>query len=230
MLARASDEPYKRWAEAGPAVAVIPYGELCGYVVEGSSPRVRSRLGVDGLVCGPLLDCALLRDGSPPFTLPQGVIGAGCGLAFVLGRTFPDEGELVTRDTLAGALVTCHMSIEVLGRPPEAIRLDAASRAGSAPDVACHLGPAIRRWRALDLTSVALDASLDGNVVAHGEPDRDPLDAVQWLAEVLVAHDRTLEAGQIVVTGSRVGILQVLPGQALRVTSAMLGSLAVSFA
>jgi 2-keto-4-pentenoate hydratase len=178
-------------------------------------------------VWAPLLDRDLLREGGPPLVLPRGVIGAGCGLAFVLGRTFPVEGEAVTRDALANALVTCHLAVQILG--PRAPRPGPAggSRASFG---ALLLGPSIPGWREIDLTTVDLRVSLDGNVVAQGERDRDPLGAALWLAEVLAAQDRVLEAGDVVGTGSRVGVLQVLPGQAFAARGGRVGGLALTFA
>lgn len=220
-------------AEQAQAFAAESFGgEVRGYVLEGAGPRVRARLGLDRPIWGPLLDGDLVRGEGVPFHLPRGVIGAGCGFAFVLGRTFPAQDEPVTRERLANALVTCHLGIQVLGRRvPGTIRLDAlTATADFALGVAYCLGPPIAGWHALDLAAADLAVSLDGNVVARGERDRDPLDAVLWLAGALAARDRALEAGHVVATGSRVGILQVLPGQAMAVRGGALGGLVMRFA
>ncbi|UMY16799.1 hypothetical protein MMB17_19345 [Methylobacterium organophilum] len=58
----------------------------------------------------------LLEDGTT-FRVPRGLLGAGVGLTFLLGRSFPfsDEEPLTARNT-SRACLACRLDLHLLGR------------------------------------------------------------------------------------------------------------------
>jgi 2-keto-4-pentenoate hydratase len=55
----------------------------------------------------------------------------------------------------------------------------------------------------------------------------DPIDAVAWLARVLVRRGGELDPGDLVSTGTLTGLLQVLPGQTFEADFGELGRVSV---
>jgi 2-keto-4-pentenoate hydratase len=55
-----------------------------------------------------------------------------------------------------------------------------------------------------------------------------PLDAIAWLARALVARGLELDAGDLITTGTCLGLLQVLPGQTFEADFGELGRVDVT--
>jgi 2-keto-4-pentenoate hydratase len=225
----ASDEE----AEAVQAAAIDAYGGApCGYSVQATSALTRRLLCCEAPVFGPLVDADVVQSGAD-FRLPSGVLGAGAAFAFVFGRPYPGENERISRATVQNAISTCRLGIELLGRRvPGSTPLN--SRTATA-DFALNLlfvrGPRIDHWTDLDLAAAQVSARIDRQVAARGcgaEVMTHPLDAVAWLARALAARGRELEAGELVTTGTCLGLLQVIPGQTFEADFGELGQVAIS--
>jgi 2-keto-4-pentenoate hydratase len=203
--------------------------------MEATSDRTRNFTCCDEPIFGPLLDRDLLDVGDEPLRLPRGVLGAGCGFAFTLGRSYPEPDEPISRELVGQALVDCRLGLQVLGRRvPGMIPLNGlTATADFALSVAYRLGPHIVGWHELDLGAAPLSARIDGNLVASGDGASimgHPFEAVAWLARARAERGRQIEAGEIVAVGSCVGVLQVLPGQVLEADGGALGKLTLVFA
>ena len=162
----------------------------------------------------------LLEDASP-LSLPRGVLGAGVGLAFLLGRSFPfsDEEPLTARNA-SQACLACRIDLHLLSRRTlsPALLDERSATADLGPDVAHVAGPWIEGWAASDLATIEACLSIDGHVVARGhgrDVMGDPFVAVAWLARRLAERGSGLSAGDLVSVGSGSGLAQVLPGQTL---------------
>lgn len=185
-----------------------------GYALVGTHPAVARTLHLDGPVVGPLLREAVLEDGET-FHLPRGVIGAGAGVAFLLGRSFPfSDEEALTVENAARACVACRLDLTVLGRRTAApILLDDNVATADLGLAVVHVaGRWVERWANGGTGEASL--AIDGNVVARG-CGHDPLAAVVWLACRLAEQGSSLSAGDLVAAGSCTGLAQVLPGQTL---------------
>jgi 2-keto-4-pentenoate hydratase len=66
------------------------------------------------------------------------------------------------------------------------------------------------------------------NIKGH-HPDGDPLLPIIWLANFLSTQGIGLQAGQVVITGSYAGVLDVPVNQPLQVQFGEAGSLSVHF-
>ncbi|MCF4125121.1 hypothetical protein [Methylobacterium sp. SyP6R] len=215
-------------AEAVQAEAVLAAGEaLRGFTLAATAARTARPLACPGPVVAPLLAGSLLVDGAAVRS-SRGVLGVGAQYLFVLGRPFPQEREDPgDRAALAGAVLSCRIGLQVLGRRlPDSVPLGPwAATADLALDAAQLRGAAIPAWRAADLAAAPVILRLDGHAVAQGSGaeilaevlaeilDADPLAALAWLAGELARADRGFEAGDTIATGSCTGLIRVRPGQ-----------------
>ena len=208
-------------AEAVQAVAVAAYGgQRCGYKIGATSPGVQRMLGCEEPFFAPLFANDMVESGAT-YRLPPGLLGIECEFAFVMARAYPAAGEAPSPDTLADAIASCHLALEIVGRRVDAsIPLDAVSAtADFALDMAYVHGPRIPDWRARDLAAVPVTARVDGQVRASGtgaEVLGSPLNALLWLARALAVRGAGFEAGDIVSTGTCTGIVPVGSGQRFR--------------
>lgn len=191
-----------------------------GYALVGTHPAVARTLRLDIPVVAPLMRETVLGDSSP-LRLPRGVLGAGVGLAFVLGRSFPfsDEEPLTARNA-SEACLACRVDLHVLGRRAlsPALLDERSATADLGLDVAHVAGPWIEGWAAADLAATEASLAIDGHVVARGhgrDVMGDPFAAVAWLARRLAERGSGLSAGDLVSVGGCTGLAQVLPGQTL---------------
>lgn len=191
-----------------------------GYALVGTHPAVARALRLDVPVVAPLMRETVLEDSST-LRLPRGVLGAGAGLSFLLGRSFPfsDEEPLTARNAFQACLA-CRVDLHLLGRRTlaPAVLNERSATADLGLDVAHVAGPWIEGWAAADLAATEARLAIDGNVVARGhgcDVMGDPFAAVAWLARRLADQGSGLSAGDLVSVGSSTGLAQVLPGQTL---------------
>ena len=221
-------------AEAVQAAGVEAYGGApLGYSIQATSALARRLFGCEAPIFGVLADTDVVYDGAK-FPLPHGVLGAGCAFAFVFGRPYPGEDEEISRETVRNAISSCRLTIEVLGRrvPGSSVLNRRTATADFALNVLFVEGSTIGRWAELDLAATQVSAQIDGQVAAKGcgaDVMQHPLDALAWLARALAARDREIEAGELVATGTCLGVLQVLPGQSFEADFGDLGRVGVEF-
>jgi 2-keto-4-pentenoate hydratase len=221
-------------AEAVQAAAIDAYGGApIGYSIQATSALSRRQLGCDHPLFGPLLDDDVVQSGGQ-LRLPLGALGAGCSFAFAIGRPYPAEGEAIERESLASAVADCRLSIDVVGRRvPGSIPMNRLTATADFALVVAHVeGPHLERSAVVGLAESDVTAKINGSTViaARGrEVMGHPLEPAVWLARKLSTHGRRLEAGDLVVTGSAVGILQVMPGQLFEADFARLGGVRVAF-
>jgi 2-keto-4-pentenoate hydratase len=191
-----------------------------GYALVGTHPAVARTLRLDGPVAGPLLREAILDDGGA-LRLPRGVLGAGVGLTFLIGRSFPfTDEETPTARNAFGACAACRLDLHIVGRRTAlpTVLDERAATADLGLEVAHVAGPWIDGWMTADIAAGEASLAIDGNVVARGygrDVMGDPLNAVAWLARHLVDRGSGLNGGDLVAVGSCCGLAQVLPGQTL---------------
>jgi 2-keto-4-pentenoate hydratase len=206
--------------------------DFSGYALVGTSELSRHGLGLRSPIYTPLPDRAHFGDGWR-IRLPQGMIGAQCELAFTFGRAFPERGESIDRRSAADAILACQPAIGLLGRRA---RPGSESELAAVADFALHVaticGPLVEPADKDCLDRSVMTARIDGKTVVTAKAGAilgHPLEAVVWLAQKLARHDRQLNAGDVVATGSCAPILQVLPGQHLTVEFDTIGTASCRF-
>jgi 2-keto-4-pentenoate hydratase len=92
------------------------------------------------------------------------------------------------------------------------------------------LGPEVSGGLARQLGQVAITLEADGTSAQRlngSHPDGDPVSPLVWLANLLRERGEGLERGQVVITGSYAGVLEVPSDARLRIEFGELGSIAV---
>lgn len=153
--------------------------------------------------------------------------------AFTVGRSYPADGEEIDGESISQAVADCRLAIEILGRRvPGAVPLNAlTATADFALNVLYVEGAHLHDPAKLDLAEVRVAATIDGKTVSTGcggDVMTHPLEAVAWLARELKRRGRELESGDLIATGTCVGILQVMPGQVFAADFGPLGRVSVS--
>jgi 2-keto-4-pentenoate hydratase len=161
--------------------------------------------------------CVLLAPAKVPSTLapwPELEVE----LALRLNHDLPTGGD--ASEALA-AIGSLHVAVEVVSsRFEDRLRLDPLQPlADSQGNAAIVLGPALDDWREPGWTVPSAALWLDG-LPAGDKPGGPALPTVlrvlAWLAGHAEAQGHPLRAGQVVMTGARIGPVPLRPGQAVR--------------
>ncbi|WP_375410897.1 2-keto-4-pentenoate hydratase [uncultured Methylobacterium sp.] len=221
-------------AEAVQASAIRQLGAVpVGYAVRAMTPLCARLLGCDAPLVVPLLQETILEDGEH-CRLPRGVLGVGAGFTFVMGRAFPfSDEEPLTAENAASACIACHLDLHILGRRvPHVTPLNPwTASADFGLDVAHVHGPRLVDWSASVLLRTPLILEIDGRTLSSGDGNAipgGPLAAVASLALTLAERGLNLDAGDLVATGSIVGLVQVQPGQRVQADLAGIGHVSLA--
>ena len=131
-------------------------------------------------------------------------------VGFVIDRDLPDRGASYTEEDVLGAIRSAHLAIEILASrfvdrralPPFSPIADLQSNA------AVVLGPAAADWRAIDFANLRLSLRHGSELVDLAQRNDGlpaTLPVLAWLANHAVARRAGLRAGDVVITGARLG-------------------------
>jgi 2-keto-4-pentenoate hydratase len=182
---------------------------------------------------GPVLFAPILQSGRVAAGGTWEVVGrepAGIELeiAFRMGRDVPPNA---TPEQVLDAVASAHVVFELCQsrvaepskQPRHVMLADCIANAGLV------VGPEIRGWRGENLTERAARLLVDGKVHVEGR-STDPIGALQMLPPALVARGKALSAGQIVITGSLIGMNWLTGRHALKGVIDGLGDVAIKLA
>lgn len=155
-------------------------------------------------------------------------------IGFLMGRSLPPKAVAYTDAEIRDAVAEVHLALELVGcryTNPEAVPFpemlaDHLSNAGA------FLGPHIKAGPSeipAELEIVA--GGPEGELLRrHGKhPDRDPVAPLLWLVNFLSGRGEGIEAGQVVITGSYAGVLELPVDTPVRIHYGDLGVLPVAF-
>ena len=207
---------------------------IFGWKIAATSKAGQAHIAVDGPLAGRLLR---ERVGASGDTVPYGrhpqMRCAEAEFAFRMGRALPSRPAPYGVDEVLDAVATLHPAIEL----PDS-RFDDVTSVGAAQliaDNACAhyfvLGePAPPLWRDLDLVHHKVLGTVVGRIEREGVGANvlgDPRVALAWLANELSSIGLTLDAGQVVTTGTCLVPLPVDEGDEVRMDFGVLGTVAV---
>jgi 2-keto-4-pentenoate hydratase len=181
-----------------------------GWKIGGTSAAARKALKLRGPIAGRVFRTRMFDSGAVlPGTAYQ-LRGVEGEFAFVLGRDLKPRTRPYTRAEVRDAIGALHPAIEVIDfRFTDWRQMNAASlTADMAGQAALVLGPAVRRWRTLDLRKAAVRMTANGRTIGEGtgaDVLGDPVAALAWLANQLRRRGG-LAAGEIVATGTCTGL------------------------
>ncbi|MBL8674820.1 MAG: fumarylacetoacetate hydrolase family protein [Rhodospirillales bacterium] len=162
------------------------------------------------------------------------MIGVEAEVAFRFARDLPASPAAPSQDEVLGAIGSAHVLIEVVDtRWREYKSLDPLwPLADNGMDRALVVGPEFADWRTRDYANQPVKLLVDGAPLVDrigGLTGGSPLRLVTWLARHVVTRRGGLRAGQVVTTGSWVGLQFTRPGTRVEAVFPGLGATSVSF-
>lgn len=156
-------------------------------------------------------------------------------LACVLAQDLPARIEPYTAEQIIAAISDVHVALEVIDcrytephtLPFEQLLADGLFNHGLVLGAPITLSNPASMPSELDITLSDATAALLNIKGRH--PDGDPLLPIVWLANFLSTQGIGLQAGQVIITGSYAGVLDVPVNQPLHVQFGEAGSLSVHF-
>lgn len=184
--------------------------------------------------CAPMF-ASLIHES--PLAIPAAdvpLLGVEAEIAVRLGHDLPPRAAPYGRDDVLAAIDTVCPAIEIVdSRLREFLKSSPDDKlADNVGNGAFAYGSPIAAWRTLDLSALRVRLELGGKLLVDkigGCPSGDPIVAVVWLANHLTGRCGGLKAGQIVTTGSCIGMPFAKPGDAAVATFDQLGTVRVRF-
>lgn len=172
-----------------------------------------------------------------PLAIPAAdvpLLGVEAEIAVRLGRNLPLRDRPYERGDVEAAIDGACPAIEIVdARVKQFLKAPPLDKlADNVGNGAFVYGTPIVDWRKLDLTTLRVRLELGGKTLVDkvgGCPSIDPIVAVVWLANHLTGRDGGLRAGQVVTTGSCVGMPFAQPGDTAVATFDGLGTARVTF-
>lgn len=166
------------------------------------------------VIYAPLLDSGRVAAGGDWIVAGSEPAGIELEIAFLMGADVrAADGPHRVLDAVAAAHVVFELCQSRIADPPRLARhvmlADCIANAGIV------VGAEIADWRGLDLAGRAGRLLVDGRVHAQGRSG-DPRGAVQLLPPALERRGTSLRAGEIVITGSLIGMNWLNGGHALQ--------------
>jgi 2-keto-4-pentenoate hydratase len=208
---------------------------LFGWKIAATSRAGQAHIGVDGPLAGRLLAQRALPSGSEVPLAGNLMHVAEPEFAFAFARDLAPRATPYTSGEVLDAVGSLHPAIEV----PDSRYADFA-HAGAAQliaDNACAnyfvLGPAAQApWRSLDLAAHRVTANVMNRYVREGSGANvlgDPRVALTWLVNELSGIGVTLNAGQVVTTGTCMVPLEIEAGDVVGADFGVLGMVEARF-
>lgn len=208
---------------------------LFGWKIAATSKAGQEHIGVSGPIAGRILAERAFEDGADLVFGENRMRVAEPEFAFRFATALKPRRKEYTLEDVLGAVGSLHPAIEI----PDS-RFENFATVGEAQliaDNACAhefiLGPAAETdWRAIDLSQHKATIEAVGGEVHDGIGANvlgDPRDALLWLVQEVTGLGLTIEAGQVVTTGTCAEPLDIEPGDEVIADFGALGDVNVSF-
>jgi 2-keto-4-pentenoate hydratase len=221
-------------ARSGQAVA--------GWKIAATSEAGQRHIGVTEPLAGRLFAGFLLPNGARRDARPMHMRVVEAEFAFRFGRDLPSRGasygpgraSAYGMEEVMGAAADLHLAIEL----PDA-RFERFAEVGP-PSIAADdafaswfiLGPKVADWRGLDLKAQPVRATRNGEPAGEGTGANalgDPRVALTWLVNERAKRGGGVKAGEVVITGTCVKPVEILPGDHVTAEFPGLGEVSVAF-
>jgi 2-keto-4-pentenoate hydratase len=209
---------------------------LFGWKIAATSKAGQAHINVDGPLAGRLLAERVVPLGEAVALDANQMMVAEPEFAFRMGRDLPPQATERNIAEVMAAVAALHLAIEI----PDSRFADFVS--AGAPqliaDNACAdqfiLGPeAPALWRELDLVQHQVTGQVIGKIERQGAGANvlgDPRIALTWLANELSRLGVTLQAGEVVTTGTCMAPLAIAPGDEVIADFGILGRIGLRIA
>jgi 2-keto-4-pentenoate hydratase len=181
-------------------------GNIAGYKIALTSKAVQEMLGVNEPCAGAIFESVILHTPARISRADYVRVGLEFEICLRLGKGLPGASAPYAADTVRDAVDAAIPAFEMVeDRNADYSKVNVESLiADNAWNGALVLGEVTGDWRTLDLsrTPVTLTYNNEIETADTGAALGSPLTALAWLANLMVAQGRPLEAGMIVMTGS----------------------------
>ncbi|MFP5406867.1 MAG: 2-keto-4-pentenoate hydratase [Gammaproteobacteria bacterium] len=217
------------------ALLALAGGSAYGWKIAATSEAGQRHIGVEGPLGGRLFADRVHAPGAILSLAGNRMRVAEVEFAFRIGRALAPRREEYRTAEVLDAVDALLPAIEI----PDSRYADFAT--AGAPqliaDNACAWrfvagDPAPETWRTIDLAGYTVRADVGDRYLRDGVGRNvlgDPRTALAWLANELSAHGMTLQAGQVVTTGTCLAPLEIRPGDRVVADFGRLGSVEVGF-
>lgn len=180
---------------------------VAGWKVAATLPAQYQPIGLSGPAFAGVYQSGIRESGA---VFPKGCFlkyGVECEVVARMARDVPQSATPYDADSIRPFIGALHCGMEVVdNRFADIAKADGKCRiADEFLQGACIVGPEIANWQSLDLAAVRGRSLHDGKELAAGPGSNvmgHPLASLAWLANRLLAHGRSLRAGDVVLTGS----------------------------
>jgi 2-keto-4-pentenoate hydratase len=209
-------------------------GAVIGYKIAITTPVMQRLMGIDR-PCGGAIFASMTHQSPARLRCADYVnVAVECEIAVRLVADLPG-GRIYDRDSVATAVGACMAAIEIIDdQNADYKKADALNLiANNAWNGGVVLGPSRSDWRQSDLATLAGRMLINDTPVGSGvgaDVLGHPLNALAWLANMMVERGRPLRAGMVVSTGSIVSTKWPKPGDTVVAEIAGLGEAVAHFA
>lgn len=137
-------------------------------------------------------------------------VGIEVEIAVSLARDLPPRATVYAPEDLRSAIAAVHPAVEILGSRFENLKAVSAlsAVADSQSNAGIVIGPGLSNWQDLNFGTVAMELRIGGEsagTTSGGTDTAAVLSALAWLANHAVARNGGLKAGDVIITGARLG-------------------------
>jgi 2-keto-4-pentenoate hydratase len=207
---------------------------VAGWKTGATAAAVQAKFGTDQPFAGPFYAKTVLPS---PATTPASAHhhrAIESEFAFRFAHTVPPRATNYTRAEVLAVVDAVVPAIEIVGprfndllfgRVPTAV-------ADNAVNAGFVFGTPFADWRSLDLPNHPVTLRVNGAVAAEGTGAAvlgDPVTSLVWTVNHLSSRGITINAGQILSTGTTTGIVFLKPGDSATADFGALGQVALTF-
>lgn len=204
---------------------------IVGRKVGLTAKAVQAQLGVDQPDFGVLFNDMEVADGGVVSASRLLQPKAEAEVALILGQDLPDGA--VTRADVEAAVAEAMAAIEIVDSRIADWKISFADTvADNGSSALFVLGRDRKPLAGLDLWTCGMVLERNGEIASLGTGAAclgHPLHAATWLANTLAAQGAPLRRGDIILTGALGPMVPLVPGDAIKVTIAGLGSVSFSY-
>ena len=183
--------------------------QIVGWKVALTSKAMQEFCGVDHPLSGAIFRSRVDESPSQVSLNAHRHLGLECEIAVRVGKDLEPGAEPHTKESVIDAVDTCYPAFELI--EDRDADYDAPNPFDSVSENAWNagvvLGASIGNWKELDLVETPTVLEVNGEVLGSGRTGDalgHPFEAVAWLANHLNSRNRSLRAGEFVMTGSTV--------------------------
>lgn len=236
-ISAARDDLPKTKTEAyGVQEAVVELSGLprCGYKVGSTSKEAQRLLVTDEPGAGVLLAPFVHESPAQIEIVPEQMPAVEGEFAFRIGHDLPWRADPYSMPEIAGAIDSIAGAIEVVGTRFSG-GLNGKGRLLTTADCGVNIALVTGSWTTFceqDLREHGVTMTINDVAMGNGTGSRalgDPLNVLQWLVNFQSRSRVSLQAGEIVATGTCTGLDPVQNGDVARADFGTLGSVVIAF-